>query len=433
MATVQELMQMKREKEAEISSLKQQLSHIRVTVPELTDDEKDALEEQRLRAGAEAYMGYDPNTAQSWLNQADTLKANKENKLNAQKQRVSAYLNEVAAEFQNIDPADQAAWSEARSRWIAYEPGLADYVPGKANQDNWDRIQSQGGNKTAVAPKGEFATRNYLDKQVQQYTYLSAQARAAGNSAKADNYAKKAMELQDQLDGAGDKTLTVEGVLEKYNSDIEALKAKVTTTQLPSTVSLFNKIAEDIGEGAVLDGVKKSINEVLESTKSGNLTGRNLSDEDLKAQASALSTQANDLVASKRKIASARELIKAKISSGAARIAAKDLQGDVLAESEFSGYKNNDPLVQAFNYFANKLVGVSFITLEDAKSLVNALISTYNSTAGDYIKALGDNKYRNKMVTLVDTLGDESATPPSPPPETPLQRLERLKKQRGGK
>lgn len=73
-----QLLQLKKEKEAQIASIRQQLQHIKVTVPEMTEDEKDALEEQRLRAGAEAYMDYDPNTAYAWLQQAENLKAKRE-------------------------------------------------------------------------------------------------------------------------------------------------------------------------------------------------------------------------------------------------------------------------------------------------------------------------------------------------------------------
>lgn len=410
--TLEDLLQAKTQKEQEIASLKQKLQHMKFTVPEMTDEEKDDLEEQRLRAGAEAYMDYDPNTAYSWIQQAENLKATKASRAENKKARVAGYLNEVAAEFQNIDPSDTEGWTEARNRWISVEPMLSDYIPSTASQNNWDRIQSQGGNKSVVAPKGGFAEKKYIDDQVMKYTYLASAARASGNTAKADLYTKKAMELQD-ASSEGVDNIDVSTVLQKYNADIEKLKTQVTKDQTPSTVELFSKISNDIGEGAVLEDVKKEIKTILSDTKSGKSSQYQDSDETLRTQAGNMKSQADDLVLTKRKINSAIALVTREIKGGAARIAAKDLQGDVLAESEFSGYKNNDPIVQAFGNLANRLAGVTFITTEDAMNLINALVDVYNKASTDYNTALKGNKYRNTSVGPISPISSKKDIKPT--------------------
>lgn len=67
----------------ELDELKIKLQNfdlLSVNVPELTDEDKENIQAQQFRAGAEAMMEYDPATAQSWLLRADEIEARKQNR-----------------------------------------------------------------------------------------------------------------------------------------------------------------------------------------------------------------------------------------------------------------------------------------------------------------------------------------------------------------
>lgn len=57
---------------------RQNFDLLSVNVPELTDEDKENIQAQQFRAGAEAMMEYDPATAQSWLLRADEIEARKQ-------------------------------------------------------------------------------------------------------------------------------------------------------------------------------------------------------------------------------------------------------------------------------------------------------------------------------------------------------------------
>lgn len=77
---IEQLEQRKTELLARRKELITAINELKYTTPELTPDENDELEEQSLRSGAEAYMKYDPDTAYSWLQQAEDLKVKRDNK-----------------------------------------------------------------------------------------------------------------------------------------------------------------------------------------------------------------------------------------------------------------------------------------------------------------------------------------------------------------
>lgn len=314
-----------------------------------------------------------------------------------QKNKTQGLLKEVAADFANYSPDDQATWTEARNRWLDIDPNLAQFIPAEATQNAWDRVQNQGGMGKNVAPKGDFAQRKYLEDQVKQSTFLSNAARASGKFDEANFYADKALKIQNQLDGRTSNGITVESVIEKYNKAILALENATSKDFKADTTDLFAKISADIGSGDVLTEVERRIDARLEEKRGGKKTATEYSDDELKTQADTYKELAKVLSENKAKVRSAISLIKKKIPSGGARIAAKTLQGDVLAESEFSSYKNANPLNQALSNWANKFAGVSFISEQDAQNLVDALIETYNTSAEDYIKALSNNKYKDKI------------------------------------
>ena len=323
-------------------------------------------------------------------------------KKKAEKEKTQSLLKEVASDFANFDPTDQGSWTEARDRWIDINPNLGNFIPEQASQDAWDRIQTQGGLGKNVAPKGEFAQRKYLEDQVKQATFLSTTARASGKFDEADFYADKALKIQKKLDGIAEETgETVDQILLRYKDDIDALLKATTKDDKADTSVLFATISEDIGEGAKLIAVEAAIDKKLEEKRTGKQTATTYADDEQKKQADRLDGLAKVLSENKAKVRSAISLISKKIPAGGARIAAKTLQGDVLAESEFSSYKDSNPLKQALANWANKLGGVSIISEEDAQNLVDALVETYNASARDYLKALKDNKYRDKTVELL--------------------------------
>lgn len=59
------------DQKAKIVELKNKLNNIRVVMKPLSDAAKLDLEEKQMRAGAEAMMPWDPNTAQTWLQGAE--------------------------------------------------------------------------------------------------------------------------------------------------------------------------------------------------------------------------------------------------------------------------------------------------------------------------------------------------------------------------
>lgn len=63
---------------------RQNFDLLSVNVPEQTDEDKENIQAQQFRAGAEAMMEYDPATAQSWLLRADEIEARKQNRTREQ-------------------------------------------------------------------------------------------------------------------------------------------------------------------------------------------------------------------------------------------------------------------------------------------------------------------------------------------------------------
>lgn len=62
----------------ELKIKRQNFDLLSVNVPEQTDEDKENIQAQQFRSGAEAMMEYDPNTAQQWLLRADEIEARKQ-------------------------------------------------------------------------------------------------------------------------------------------------------------------------------------------------------------------------------------------------------------------------------------------------------------------------------------------------------------------
>ena len=72
--TIEELQKQKDELVARKKAIEEKLKKS----PEYTTDQSEDIQAKQFRAGAEALMPYDPNTAQSWLLRADEINARKE-------------------------------------------------------------------------------------------------------------------------------------------------------------------------------------------------------------------------------------------------------------------------------------------------------------------------------------------------------------------
>ena len=108
----------------------------------LTSDEQDSLNEQKLRAGAQAYMAFDPATAMEWNNKADTLKATKLYRQSELQRQLSdqarQMLPSVAADMNTAVTPEQ--WNAKKEHWIGVRPELATYLTGDFSQESKDAL-----------------------------------------------------------------------------------------------------------------------------------------------------------------------------------------------------------------------------------------------------------------------------------------------------
>ena len=140
----------------------------------LDENDKDQLEENKLRAGADAYMAYDPDSAMLWQQKADALKDKREARLFAIKmqndpnspqniQKISTALNSVnyvisSPGFQAMDKAQQQPWFDRAANLqkqlsnttlgSAYS-GLGDNV----SASNKDLSESDNAKYNSLAPQ----------------------------------------------------------------------------------------------------------------------------------------------------------------------------------------------------------------------------------------------------------------------------------------
>ena len=159
----------------QISQVQDQLSNLKVTIPPLSEDDQDALEEAKIRAGADAYMPYDPNQANNWLLRADQLSDKQaarkfqiqmQNDPNSPQnvQKISTALNNAIQE--TLSPAFQL--QDKDSQALVYnrinnlqdqlaKTGLGQAYAGQGNA-------SPGGNGAPGNPTGGNAAQAQLSK-----------------------------------------------------------------------------------------------------------------------------------------------------------------------------------------------------------------------------------------------------------------------------
>jgi len=378
-----------------------------------------------LRMKAQEIAPYDPTYAQELMDKANALQerqsqqalSEKEMQVRTQEKqtaqtaqddyRITQILDEVATEFQNVNPNDQASWTQARESWIQRYPKVEQYIKPIASQANWDQIQAQGGFKENVAPKGEFAVRNKTEKSVASLTFLADQARKAGKLSEADQLTAEALQLQKSLSGQQSGGMSVDSVLSKYDNDIKSLVAQTTTTQSPSTIALFSKIGQDIGEGVVLQSVKDAINQKIESVKSGKMEGYKMNESQMKEQQANYKSEEDLLTDGNNKINAAKALFQKEIRQGASALASKFLQGDVLAEAEIKRYIAGGEGQQLWNNIRESVGLAPEVQKKVVANLINAMIEGYNSNLSAYDQALKGNTYKKNYTkaSMVDAKG----------------------------
>ena len=387
---------------AKISSYEGEAKPVEPTFKEVGSDE---MLSQQYRSAAQAMLKSNPEKAMELFAKAEQISASKAQKEASQKDKVTGLLNEVASDFANIDPNNQASWTQAKDRWLQINPDLDQFIPSMASQDNWDRIQSQGGKGSNVAPKGEFAKKKKLENDITRYNILAQNALNAKMPVEANEYTKKAIELQKQLDGdiKTGETKTVEQIVADYQPQIDKLKASTGQFETANPSALFAEISK-LYSGAVLDSIKENINAQLQSKKEAKKEATGYSDDQLKTIASQYKSQADALVTVISKIKAAKALLDRNITSGASAISAKALQQDVLAEAEFNRYGAKDVGTQWTNLVKSKIGLMPEVPIENAKDLISSLIDVYNSEAQGYIDVTKDNKFANKQVKLLNNI-----------------------------
>lgn len=396
-----------KEIKAHITSLEGEAQPVEPTAPkEVAGDE---MLGQQYRSAAQAMLKTNPEKAMELFAKAEQISASKSQKEASQKAKVTGLLNEVASDFANVDPNDQASWTQAKDRWLQINPDLNSYIPSQASQDNWDRIQSQGGKGGNVAPKGDFAKKKKLENDITRYNILAQNALNAQMPTEANEYTKKAIELQKQLDGTPTGTTrTPEQIVADYQPQIDALKASTSQFEQADTSQLFADLSK-VYSGAVLKAVKDNINSQLASKKEAKKEATGYSDSEQKTRYDNLGSQASELIKTKSKIKASSELLNKEITGGASAIASKALQQDVLAEAEFGRYRNSDAISMLANRIKTKILGGSPLTVGEASKLLAALVNTYNSEAQGYLDALKGNKYlKNTQVKVLNNIYEKT-------------------------
>lgn len=319
-----------------------------------------------------------------------------------------ALLDNVAATFMNVKPNDQVSWAFYRNKWIASNPDLEQFIPAQASQDAWDAIQAQGGRGKEVAPKSDYAQQQDIERRIGQLTTLATQ-NAQSNPSLSAMYTKQANELYTKLNpSVGTDGKTVDGIIKEYQSDINALVGQVTQNSTPSTITLFGKLANALGEGALLNQVRDSIKGKLNTRKEELGGAIQYNDEQLKSMADKYTADVTLLRTDKDKIDKALGLIRDGITNGGAAMIAKGLQGDVLAEAEIARYVAGGVWAQLGNKLRNTFGLVSQTDLETVKKLASSLVDAYNGKVDDYYSNpdIKGNKYAVGGLKKVTPLGD---------------------------
>ncbi len=237
------------EKEKRIKEIEAKLAE-KPAAEDIQSQELEAQEAQ-LRAGAEAYMAFDPDTAYSWLRDADALKLRRENAASASKDKAEKQRSTDTYKYlKNIAPSlgqaqSQPEWDGIRSQAIASYPELAELIPITLSQKAKNAVWTQAGQKEMAVPTPDSAeyqeerrrmSNENSQKQIAvqgQITSLKAMQRddnntfrSVGGQSQINNLMAKQKALEEQAQGIESGAIKPYSWATDYASSLVAPPAK---------------------------------------------------------------------------------------------------------------------------------------------------------------------------------------------------------------
>jgi len=186
--------------QASIEQLQARLAELKGTsrAPQTRTRDKDLVESERLKAGAETYMKYDPETAMSWLDKAENRETKAaERGAKTEQQQAALQIVDAATRAWQKDkenPSLQADFWRARNSATALGSTVKDVV---ADYRQEQQIQASAGQK-----KEEFAYKKEADAKDLELRRQQLQQQNAQFYANLADRARERMAAKDQ-DNAG--------------------------------------------------------------------------------------------------------------------------------------------------------------------------------------------------------------------------------------
>lgn len=355
---------------------------------------------------AKSVASIDPNKAKEIYDLAYKAQYAEAQSVQRQNTDVKSLLAPVASKFMNIEPSDQSTWTNERNLWLQKNPNLSPFIPEQASQENWDAIQKQGGGSAYVAPKGGFAEEQQKKREIDRTLQLSQNARLAGNAYEADRLANVALDLSSQGQTI-DNGQTPDQVFATLEPEMKNLEAQVSADQTPSFGKIFALIDTMVGAGETASKIKERVQQrigqvqenkaktlgIQQGLRSEGREVKRMTDAELKNMALQYNEEEKKLSEGSPKIQAAKDLLRSNIGAGAAALASKFLQGDVLAEAEIRRYVAGSVASQMLNNIKNSVGLAPEVQKSRVAELINTMIDGYNQELERYNSALKGNKY----------------------------------------
>lgn len=356
---------------------------------DLTEDELDDLNFKRLNVAADIMSEYDPDKAQEWLNKADQIKSNKEQRLfNAQQkneQLAQQQKNDALIELANLDtesPNIANEWSDVRKKWISLNPNIASYLP-----ENPQYIDAKGN-------YGTLAKRGYADqlmRQAQSEKYLANSSLTTdereNHLATAAAYEKKAKEYGfDALSSESNNTLSIKEMLDNYNGKVIPDSKKVGLTK--NEQDLIDKHNADVYEAQLRNQRLAEGNVKISDDLFNSEVNKTLGPSATKAQQflDELKNSALSIISS----------VKNGNTVSAAYQAAKKSLGDALSNADYQNMAGFDVKEGVLGRIKSSL-GASSLSEDQSIRLVNSFLGYINSAINAYNRNIEEKTKNSKL------------------------------------
>ena len=356
----------------------------------LTDEEKDQLEETKLRAGAEAYMAYDPETAMGWNQKADAIGVNRgirsqtlSDKADAQAQ---SQKNDALTELADIDQNDPNAasdWTAIRNKWLTKSPKLDAYLPATPAF-----IDAKGN-------FGKLAERGYAEqlmKQAQSEKYL---ANSSTNSTERQQHLANAKEYEARAEKYGAQVAATGGTgNEKFDKFMAgyAEDVKIPDSMKSQWTAPEQKIIND--HNAQVDQNKTQALDLAKGYE--GLGADKFNNEVNQTLGASVEAAQKELEALKRGALSVQSAVKNNNTKGAAYMSMKKALGDALSGSDFSGMAGFGVSEGILGKIKEQL-GAGQISEEKAKTLVKSFVDGLNDAITEYNSNVVEKTAKSEM------------------------------------